>query len=147
MDGIILFGIIGVVFFFLGPIGFFIALGNGRRIGTLEREVAGLRADLKSGAAAVSPPVAHPAAGSTASEDLEAALTARTAAEPVAPQPIAAAAAPPPIPPQAAASVPVSPPPPPPEEAVPSAPFSSRHCQSNGRSSAYGTACPNPSGC
>ena len=22
-----------------------------------------------------------------------------------------------------------------------------RHCQSNGRSSAYGTACPNPSGC
>jgi len=77
MDGIILFGIIGVVFFFLGPIGFFIALGNGRRIGTLEREVAGLRADLKSGAAAVSP----------------------------------------------------------------------RHCQSNGRSSAYGTACPNPSGC
>ena len=52
MDGFVLLGIIGVVFFFLGPIGFFVALGQGRRIGTLERQVARLRADLISAAAA-----------------------------------------------------------------------------------------------
>ena len=40
MDGFVLLGIIGVVFFFLGPIGFFVVLGQGRRIGTLERQVA-----------------------------------------------------------------------------------------------------------
>jgi hypothetical protein len=45
------FVLIGVVFFFLGPIGFFIALGQRRRIGTLEHEVARLRAELKSVAA------------------------------------------------------------------------------------------------
>ena len=92
MDGFVLLGIIGVVVFFLGPIGFFVALGQGRRIGTLEREVARLRADLMSAAAATVPPedleeqadVVGPATGSTASADLEADLAAVTETEPVA---------------------------------------------------------------
>ena len=57
MDGFVLLGIIGVVLFFLGPIGFFVALGHGRRIGLLERQVARLAADLASASARTAPPV------------------------------------------------------------------------------------------
>ncbi len=36
----------GAALFLLGPIGFFIAIGHGRRIATLERQIAGMRQDL-----------------------------------------------------------------------------------------------------
>ena len=130
MDGFVLLGIIGVVFFFLGPIGFFVALRQGRRLGTLERQVARLRADLMNAAAATVPPedleeqadVVGPAAGPTASADLEAGLAAGTETEPVAPPPLTDAAASATFPPQPAAQAPISPPPPQPEEEAPSTP-------------------------
>jgi uncharacterized membrane protein len=54
MDGFFLLGIVGAVFFFLGPIGFFVALGHGGRLRRLEGEIAGLRQDLARAAAAAS---------------------------------------------------------------------------------------------
>ena len=130
MDGFVLLGIIGVVFFFLGPIGFFVALRQGRRLGTLERQVARLRADLMNAAAATVLPgdleeqadVVGPATGPTASADLEAGLAAGTETEPVAPPPLTDAAASATFPPQPAAQAPISPPPPQPEEEAPSTP-------------------------
>ena len=51
-----LLALLGVILFFLGPIGFFIAVGNGRRLTTLERQIERLRADLASGAGAAASP-------------------------------------------------------------------------------------------
>ena len=51
-----LLGLSGVILFFLGPIGFFIAIGNGRRLTALEREIERLRADLARGAVAAALP-------------------------------------------------------------------------------------------
>ena len=127
MDGLVLLGIIGVVFFFLGPIGFFVALRQGRRIGTLEREIARLRADLMGAAATVPPKeleeqadVVGPATGPTASAGLEAGLAAGTETEPVAPPPLTDASASATFPPRPAAPAPDTPPPP--KEAAPTAP-------------------------
>ncbi len=90
----------------------------------MERQVARLDADLTSASAWTAPPadlegqanVGGPTAGPIASADLEAGLTAGTAAEPVSAPPLADAAAPP-IPSQAAADAP-----PPSLEEAPSAP-------------------------
>ncbi len=97
-----LLGLSGVILFFLGPIGFFIAIGNGRRLTTLEREIERLRADLARGAVAAALPVGldqaefgAPSGLSPAQPDLDAAAAKETIEEPTAASP---AEAPPTLP-------------------------------------------------
>jgi uncharacterized membrane protein len=101
---------ISVVFFFLGPIGFFVALGHRRRIAALERQVARLHADLGSVATRAAP-----------LEDAEVQANVSGPAEEAA-QPSPTVAATPPTPPHLAAPAPAAPPPQQPEEAAPSVP-------------------------
>jgi uncharacterized membrane protein len=98
----------GGVLFFLGPIGFFIAIGHGRRIVALERQIAALRQDLTGAAAAV--PSARPEraafeapGGASRSQPRSEAQADKSGEERIAPQPSPAAPEPSPPAPEAVA--------------------------------------------
>jgi uncharacterized membrane protein len=85
-----LFVLLAPVLFLLGPIGFFVAIGHGRRLANLERQIERLREDL-AGAATAAPSNSLGRAEVGASGEAKAAFdsipTREPAQEPVAPRP------------------------------------------------------------